>query len=126
MGVPIAVVPGRKSATVAVAFALVFPSLMTWLYFVVLATPTTSEAGNAAMQAVYKGGKVLQFAFPLLAVVVLERRWPRPLRPTTRGLAFGIGFAALVAAAAFGLYFGLLQHSAAFTRASAMLRGKLS
>jgi membrane protease YdiL (CAAX protease family) len=126
MGVSTVAVPCRKKLAAAVVFALVFPALMTWLYFVVLATPAAGDAGNAAMQAVYKGGKVLQFTFPLLAVVGLERRWPRPLRPTTRGLAFGVGFAALVAVTAFGLYFGLLQHSTAFAQAPAMLRGKLS
>ncbi len=125
MGHSTAAVPNRKWAGAAVGLALVFPTVMTWLYFVELATPD-GTGPNPALQAVYSGGKVLQFAFPVIVVVALERRWPRPGRATTRGLALGAGFALLVALATFVLFFGFLRDSALFARTPAMLRAKVA
>ena len=59
--------PGCALATVAVA-AMAFPSLLTWLYFVVLQGHST-----AVQQAVYTAGKVLQFGLPLLWLMAVRR-----------------------------------------------------
>lgn len=58
--------PDRRAVhEVAVAFAVIFPTVLTLAYFVLL-------AGHPAglQQAVYLAGKVVQFSFPALAVVV--------------------------------------------------------
>lgn len=52
-----------------VIFALVYPSVLTWFYFV--------QAANWSpgwQQAIYLTGKTFQFAFPLVWVVVIRRR----------------------------------------------------
>jgi membrane protease YdiL (CAAX protease family) len=105
------------------ALALVFPTIMAWFYFVAL--QTGGGAANPALQLVYSGGKGLQFALPLLAVVGFERRWPRLTLPTRDGLAFGIGFGLLVTAVAFVLYFGFLRDTPLLARTPTMLRAKL-
>jgi membrane protease YdiL (CAAX protease family) len=99
--------PGRDLA--ALAFALLFPLLMAWLYFVVL--PGQGQRDNPAVIAAYSAGKLVQLLFPVLYVAWVARDQLRPAWPTTRGLGLGVGFAALVAAALFGLYFGWLADS---------------
>lgn len=116
----------RKPARAAVlVFALVFPSLMTWLYFVALARPGEAKQANLAMQIIYAAGKTLQFSLPVLAVLVFERRWPRPARPHFRGLAFGLGFGLLVGAAMQALYYGFFRGSARFQSTPEKLQAKL-
>lgn len=72
----------------AVVFALVFPAVLTWVYFVAAAR---SPAG--VQQAAYGVGKVIQFAFPLVWVLLVLReriRWKAPGRAGVfTGLAFG-------------------------------------
>lgn len=105
----------RKPARAAVlVFALVFPSLMTWLYFVVLAKPGEARQANLAMQIIYGAGKTLQFALPVLAALMFERRLPRPARPHFRGLVFGVGFGLLVGATIQALYYGVFRGSSRF------------
>ena len=54
----------------ALLFALTFPTLMAWAYFVALPGPTgpapESSRPRPVVQGVYAAGKVLQFAFRLL------------------------------------------------------------
>ena len=53
-------------------FALLFPTLLTWLYFVRLA-----EAPTALQQGVYLVGKIVQFAFPAAFCLWMLGRLPR-------------------------------------------------
>jgi membrane protease YdiL (CAAX protease family) len=115
----------RALATVAVA-AMAFPSLLTWLYFVVLQGHST-----AVQQAVYTAGKVLQFGLPLLwlmAVEPAERCIPRSSSPKTWGLRFSIAvgavFGLLVAAAILAGYLGWLHSAGWFAAAEAQIRRK--
>ncbi len=77
--------PRERGATLAlpaILFAAIFPTLSTWLYFVVLA-----DSPRAA--AVFAVCKVVQFAFPLVWVLGVERSRPRfDLSP--RGLGLGL------------------------------------
>jgi membrane protease YdiL (CAAX protease family) len=114
---------GSTARWTLIVVALVFPTIVAWLYFVEL--QTGGGAANPALQMVYSGGKGLQFALPLLAVVVLERRWPRLKSPTSAGLAIGVGFALLVTVAILALYFGFLKGSEVLARTPAMLKAKL-
>jgi membrane protease YdiL (CAAX protease family) len=93
----------------SLAFALVFPLFMAWVYFILMAG--TEQRGNPAFVAAYGLGKVVQFLFPALYVAWFDRQSLRLARPTIRGLGLGAGFAALVAMVLFALYFGWLRNS---------------
>jgi membrane protease YdiL (CAAX protease family) len=107
---PAAPVAARPAAPdgYALAFAMLFPSLMAWLYFVALA----GEGGaGPGLMIVFGAGKVVQFAFPAVYVWWFERQRLRPAWPSARGLTVGLGFGLLVGAAVLGLYHGWLRHS---------------
>src|SRR5437868_10970512 len=52
----------RRGNLAAVGFALVFPTLITVMYFIVL-------AGHAWQQEAFSVGKIIQFAFPAVWVI---------------------------------------------------------
>ena len=56
----------------AVAFALVFPTVLTVTYFVLLA-----DYPSGIQQAVYAVGKTVQFVFPLVWVFAVLQKEPR-------------------------------------------------
>jgi membrane protease YdiL (CAAX protease family) len=117
----------------ALIFAMTFPTWMTWFYFVVLARPvplTPFESpprspGNAWAQAAYGSGKLIQFSFPLLYLVLVEPGSLRPGRPHLKGMGWGIGFGLLVGAGMVGLYSVGLQSWLAGTGAATMIRIKI-
>jgi membrane protease YdiL (CAAX protease family) len=90
----------------ALIFAMAFPTIMAWLYFVALAPDPASPAasGNLAVVVAYGAGKVIQFAFPLVFVLVYEPQLLRPTRPRWRGVLWGLGFGLAVCGAMFLLY----------------------
>jgi membrane protease YdiL (CAAX protease family) len=109
-----------KRTWVGLLFAMSFPTVMAWLYFVALAqspalgspAPVSSVAGpNRLAVVVWFGGKAIQFAFPLFWIWCIERRRVWPAAPSFRGLVPGVVFGGLVAAGTFALYFGFLRHS---------------
>src|SRR2546425_10304413 len=75
----------RLARAAALVFAMVFPSIATWLYFM-------AYAGHPAMRLVYSIGKVVQFSFPLVWLLAVERRWPRLFRGGGRGGGVGVAF----------------------------------
>jgi membrane protease YdiL (CAAX protease family) len=113
----------------ALAFALLFPSLFTWVYFVALA-----GAPGGLQQTVYGTCKTIQFLFPIVWLLAVERKrrdgmpslaqpgsacracspdaarresmppGMAPLRPGTAGLAAGVIFGAIILAAIVVLY----------------------
>jgi membrane protease YdiL (CAAX protease family) len=96
----------------ALMFAMVFPTVMAWWYFVSLTSggPVTS-GGNPLMIAAYALGKVVQFGFPLAYVWSFDRQRLGLAAPSLRGLASGLAFGAVVATGMFALYLGLLSDS---------------
>jgi membrane protease YdiL (CAAX protease family) len=107
----------------ALAFALLFPLFMAWVYFVLVAGD--GRRANPAFMLGYAGGKLIQFAFPAAYAYLVARHELRPARPTTRGLGTGAAFAALVAVVAFALYFGKLAGDPRLVTASVKIHGKL-
>jgi membrane protease YdiL (CAAX protease family) len=107
----------------ALAFALLYPAIMAWLYFVALA----GEGGrpNPALMAVFAAGKVVQFAFPAVYVWLYERQRLRLTFPGTRGLAAGLAFGLLVAAGILGLYEVWLSRSPLAAPTAERIHGKL-
>jgi len=83
----------------AVLFALVLPTVVTLVYLVLLADYATG-IGRIA----YGAGKVVQFGFPLVWVLAVQRRRLRFQVPGARGLLEGIGFGALVLAGMLLIY----------------------
>jgi CAAX protease family protein len=93
----------------ALTFAMLFPGVMAWLYFVHLAG--TEMRANPALQFSFGVGKVIQFGFPVLYVAWFERHRLVLRPPTRRGLALGLAFGVLTAAAILALYFFWLKRS---------------
>jgi membrane protease YdiL (CAAX protease family) len=70
--------------SLALLFAALFPSVGTFLYFVAL-------PGTRWTTPVYAVCKLIQFSFPLLWIVAVERARPHLFRrPGTKGLWFGL------------------------------------
>lgn len=112
------------------ALALGFPSLITWLYFVVF-------AGDSRVQIVYTVGKVLQFALPVAWVWGVERRRRNtssadgdarpPTLQTRRASALaGAALGTVILAALFGLYAGYFRSHPVMADMPQIVRGKLA
>jgi membrane protease YdiL (CAAX protease family) len=102
----------RTCDLAALFFAMGFPSVLSWMEF--WALPGAGTEPNPALKAVFGLGKAVQFSVPILYVWLCDRADIRLERPNTRGLALGLGFAALVAVGALGLYFLFLKDSGVF------------
>jgi membrane protease YdiL (CAAX protease family) len=125
-------VPSNRGALAAVlVLALTFPTLITWLYFIVF-------AGDSRVQLVYSVGKVLQFVLPVAWVWGIERRrrgiarfdGSAPISPTSasrRASALtGAGLGILIVAALFALYAGFFRSHPVMAGMPAIVRGKLA
>lgn len=99
--------------------ALLFPSLATWAYFMLL-------SGSPAMGPVYTASKVLQFSLPLVATIYLFRRRISFFKGGLRGTSTGLVFGALVAAAIVALYLCYLRQAPVFAMFGERLTEKLT
>jgi membrane protease YdiL (CAAX protease family) len=114
----------RRAEAVVLAAALLYPSLLAYLYFVALARP--AGGGTVpAVQAAWGLGKLLEVALPLLWLRCAEGRWLGPGRPTLRGLAWGVGSGLAVAAVLLLLYYGVLRQHHLFREAPYRVRQKV-
>lgn len=105
----------------ALLFALTFPTLMTWAYFIGLAN------APAAWQLAASGiGKVIQFGFPVFWVVVVQRQ--RLTRPSVQrdGLLKGGLFGVAIAATMFVAYHVWLKDSSDFAAGADQIRVKVA
>lgn len=127
----------------AFLFSLVFPTIITFVYFQLL-----DQSGSSSQQMAYGIGKVLQFAFPFLWIAYFYRahlstlwRWhlateanshsssntPNPSKRNDRDhLLWGIGFGLLTAAALLAVYFLFFQGSAIGERVAEMAKQKVT
>jgi membrane protease YdiL (CAAX protease family) len=110
--------PSRDLA--AVVFALFLPSIITWIYFF------QAESAAASTQlAIFNVVKIIQFAFPLVWVLLVQKR-SVTLRPRhTGGVNAGLTFGALVGAAIFALYLFALRGSDVLVAANEQIIGKV-
>ena len=104
----------------AVAFALVFPTIVTWVYFVVLA-----DQAAWLQQGAYLIGKAIQFAFPAVWVFLVLREKPAWSTPNARWLVAAIAYGVAVMAAMLGLYHWVLEPAGLFDQAGSAVRQKL-
>ncbi len=102
----------------ALLAAMMFPTLTTVAYFVFL-------SGSPAMQTVYGGSKIVQFAFPILWVWAVQRRKIRLTRPDARSLIWGFAFGAAAMAAGFAAYYGYFKTSPALADAPRLIGAKV-
>jgi len=105
----------------AVGFAMVFPAVLTWIYFVVLA-----DSPAIAQTTAYGLGKVIQFGFPLAWVVAVQRSRVRPRWPTSAGLGTGIAFGLAVMGAMVVVYHVWLAPAGYLAAAGDAVRSKLA
>src|SRR5438270_10344223 len=82
-------VPARTLWAV-LAFAMILPTPLAWIYFVMLAKPVGAlEKPSFLALIAYAVSKVVQFGFPLLWVFVFEERRLALWRPSWKGIAAG-------------------------------------
>ncbi len=110
----------RRAGTVAVAAALVFPTLLAAIYFVWLA-----GSQPVVQRTVYGACKVVQFGFPLVWVFGVQRRRPAWSRLGTAGVAEGLLFGAVVFALALAAYHLALRPTGVLAPAAAPIRDKI-
>lgn len=83
----------------AIFFALIFPTVLTWVYFIALA-----DSAPWLQKGAYGIGKVIQFAFPLIFVLFARRERLAFRGIDTSGLVLAIGFGLLVSGSMLALY----------------------
>jgi membrane protease YdiL (CAAX protease family) len=110
----------RRPDVAAVLFALAFPSLLTWLYFVLL-----PRCSPGLQQPAYAIGKTIQFVFPVVWVLAVQRRRLAWSRPGGAGLAEGLLFGLAVFAAAMGLYYVWLKPTGMVQGAAGQIEAKI-
>ena len=112
--------PRKRLRWGGILFALVFPTLITWAYFVWAGRYSTS-----VQQITYLVVKSIQFAFPLFWMWVVLREPLRTGKPTARGLLLGTAFSAIVVGAGWLLFDRVLRDAAAFSGAAALIHEKI-
>lgn len=106
-----------RTRLVALAFALVLPTIVTLAYFVLLAD---QPLGRVA----YVIGKSVQFAFPLFWVVIVLRERLR-ITASLRGVPTGLAFGLFVGGTMLALYFLLLKPAGFFVGPDEAVRQKI-
>ncbi len=112
--------PAFRRDLAAVLFALVLPTIITWIYFF-----QAESLSPAAQGIVFGGVKVFQFAFPLLWVLAVQRGRVTLRPPHTGGVQIGVAFGAFVAAAMFALYLFVLRGADMLVAANEQIIGKV-
>ena len=96
--------PSRRADLLAVTFAVVLPSLVTLIYFVLLA-----DAAPVIQHAAWIVTKTVQFGFPLFWVLAMQRQRIRLHWPSKKGLLEGLAFGLVVLVSMMALYHGWLR-----------------
>jgi membrane protease YdiL (CAAX protease family) len=104
-----------------ILFALAFPTFVTWAYFI-----QAAHADEGVQRLVMGSLKLVQFAFPLVWVLVVLRERIAWQRFTTRGIALGLAFGVLVTLAGWFIFHEWLLPIAAFQTALEPIRDKVA
>lgn len=107
----------RRADVCALVFALVLPTVVTWVYFVAAA-----DWAPETRRTAYGIGKTVQFAFPLVWVLAVQRRRLGLHLPGRRGLPESIGFGLFVLAAMLVIYYAWLRPAGILDGAAAEVR----
>jgi membrane protease YdiL (CAAX protease family) len=109
-----------KAQWAAVLTAMIYPAILTLVYFVWLA-----DSDSTLQQLAYGIGKTLQFVLPVTLAVWIwhdRLRWPRP---NSRGLLLGAAFGLVIVAGMCILYFPWLKPQGKFEAEGAIMRSKV-
>jgi uncharacterized protein len=104
-----------------VVFALVFPSVITWMYFVFAA-----RYSGSVQQATFLVVKCIQFAFPIVWVWAVLREPLRLPVVQPRGLLIGAAFSAVVVMAGWIVFDSLLRETKVFAVAATKIHDKIA
>ncbi len=116
-----ALAPSSTLRWVGVVFAMVFPAIITWFYFVF-----ADRYSTGAKQTVYLVVKIIQFAFPAVWALLALREPLRTGHPTVRGLLLGVGFSLAVVAAGMTMFEFVLRGTAIFATAAELIQHKVA
>ena len=105
----------------ALLFAMIFPTVVTWVYFVSL-----RQHPPWIQQAAYGIGKVVQFGFPLVWVLCVQRSRIAPRLPGSQGLGWGLVTGVGIVAAMMLLYHLRLKPQGIFAVAVEPIRNKVT
>lgn len=103
----------------ALTFTMLLPTVATLLYFVLL-------SGSPWMKGIYFGSKVVQFSFPLVWVLAVQRQGIHLTRPAVQSIMPGLLVGILIVAAGLGAYFGYLKASAYLQSAPELIGRKIA
>jgi CAAX protease family protein len=113
--------PNRKLVWFGAIFALVYPTLMTWFYFVFATRFTTN-----LQQAAYLTGKGIQFVFPLVWVLAVLREPLIQNRPNARGVPLAVLFSTVVVGAGWLVFNTYLRATSVFADAAPQIHNRLA
>jgi uncharacterized protein len=110
----------RPRDLAAVVIALVLPSAITWLYFF-----EAERFSPAAQLAIFNVVKVIQFAFPLVWVLAVQKDRVTIRPPHHHGVNAGLAFGSIIGAAMFALYLFVLRGSDVLVAANEQILAKV-
>jgi membrane protease YdiL (CAAX protease family) len=115
-----AIDPYRSLRWAGLVFAIAFPTLITWGYFVF-----ADRYSRGTQQTVYLIAKVIQFAFPAVWTWLALREPLRTSRPTVSGVLMGLAFGVAVAGAGTAIFRFALIDLPIFTSAAELVQQKV-
>jgi hypothetical protein len=110
----------RRADVHAIAFALFFPTVLTLVYFKLLA-----DAPMVVVYITYGGLKLVQFGFPLFWYLKIQKRTLRFRLPGGRGVLAGVGSGLLILGGMWLVYEYVLLPAGSMDAATGPIRRKL-
>jgi uncharacterized protein len=114
-------VRSRALRWAGLAFAIPFPAIITWGYFVIAGRYSTST-----QQTIYLTVKTIQFAFPAIWTYFILRESLRTSRPTASGLVLGVAFGAAISGAGIAIFSWYLRDLPVFASAAELMQKKIT
>jgi membrane protease YdiL (CAAX protease family) len=119
--VAVAGTPRRALRWAGVVFAIIFPSVVTWAYFV-----SAGDLTAVWQKLAYIVGKPIQFCFPMIWVWCVLKEPLRTGRVSAQGVWLGVAFSVAVVGAGLLLFNFVLRDTATFVKASELVRAKVN
>src|SRR5262245_47710101 len=113
-------ISGMRLPWPVLIFALVFPTAGALVYFV------AADPDSPAFRISYVLSKVIQFTFPVVAILLIDCGRLCRIRLSIRGLATGIAVGFLMLAAIDGAYWLALRDTPVLSGLTTAVRGKVA
>jgi membrane protease YdiL (CAAX protease family) len=113
--------PNRALRWAGIAFAIAFPSIITWGYFVAAARYST-----ATQQTIYLIVKIIQFGFPAVWTALVLRESLRTSQPSASGLLLGVVFGAAISGLGVAVFNLFLYDLPVFASAAVLIQQKVA